>query len=110
MDTTGCEIQSNPDSDNDDVGDNTDTCPNTPAGASVDTNGCADSQLDDDNDGVMNDLDECNNTAQGFAVGANGCSLASLETDQDDEENGLPGFTVIISVIALLGAAFIRRD
>ena len=110
VDTTGCEIQSNPDSDNDDVGDNTDTCPNTPAGASVDTNGCADSQLDDDNDGVMNDLDECNNTAQGFAVGANGCSLASLETDQDDEENGLPGFTVIISVIALLGAAFIRRD
>jgi hypothetical protein len=111
VDTTGCEIQSNPDSDNDDVGDNTDSCSNTPAGASVDTNGCADSQLDDDNDGVMNDLDGCNNTAPGFAVGANGCSLASLETDQDDdEENGLPGFTVMISVIALLGAAFIRRD
>ena len=110
VDTTGCEIQSNPDSDNDDVGDNTDTCPGTPAGASVDTNGCADSQLDDDNDGVMNDLDECNNTAPGFAVGANGCSLASLETDQDDDENGLPGFTVMISVLALIGAASMRRD
>ena len=111
VDTTGCEVQSNPDSDNDDVGDSTDTCPNTPAESSVDTNGCADSQLDDDNDGVMNDIDECNNTVQGFAVGANGCSLASLETGQnDDEENGLPGFTAMISVIALLGAAFIRRD
>lgn len=111
VDATGCEIQSNPDSDNDDVGDNTDTCPNTPAGASVNTNGCADSQLDDDNDGVMNDLDECNNTAPGFAVGVNGCSLASLETDQDDDdENGLPGFTVMISVLALIGAAFMRRD
>lgn len=110
VDTTGCEIQSISDSDNDDVGDNTDSCPNTPAGASVDTNGCADSQLDDDNDGIMNDLDECKDTAPEFAVGANGCSLASLETDQDDEENGLPGFNVMISVVALLGAAFIRRD
>ena len=111
VDTTGCEVQSNPDSDNDDVADSTDTCPNTPTGASVNANGCADSQLDDDNDGVTNDIDECDNTAQGFEVGANGCSLASLETGQSkNDENGLPGFTVMISVIALLGAALMRRD
>ena len=29
-----------------------DSCPSTPAGESVDVNGCSQSQLDDDNDGV----------------------------------------------------------
>ena len=30
-----------------------DQCPNTPAGESVDANGCSQSQLDDDGDGIV---------------------------------------------------------
>ena len=40
------------DSDNDGVGDNSDDCPATPAGETVDMNGCSASQRDSDGDGV----------------------------------------------------------
>ena len=45
------------DSDGDGVIDEDDLCPNTPPGASVDADGCADSQKDTDGDGVMDDID-----------------------------------------------------
>jgi hypothetical protein len=51
------------DSDNDGVADDVDTCPNTPDGAAVDANGCADSQKDSDGDGLTDDVDECPNDA-----------------------------------------------
>lgn len=35
-----------------------------PAGESVNSNGCSESQLDDDNDGINNDKDLCPNTQQ----------------------------------------------
>ena len=63
------------DSDGDGIYDALDNCPNTPAGSTVDINGCKIS-LDDDHDGVENSLDKCPNTPKGTAVNANGCPVA----------------------------------
>ena len=71
------------DSDLDGVDDYYDLCPNTPAGETVDLDGCSDSQLDDDGDGVMNDADLCPGTAAGASVDADGCSLGQVDTDGD---------------------------
>lgn len=60
------------DSDNDGVADSRDSCPNTPAGAAVDVNGCA---LDSDGDGVADYKDQCPNTPQGRKVDDKGCKL-----------------------------------
>ena len=62
------------DADDDGVTDSNDQCPNTPAGVSVDSNGCA---LDSDGDGVSDSMDHCANTPAGAAVDANGCELDS---------------------------------
>jgi len=62
------------DSDDDDVHDQNDNCPNTPAGETVDANGCSQGQLDDDDDGVTNNNDNCPNTAAGETVNAEGCA------------------------------------
>ncbi|GGC64825.1 OmpA family protein [Marinobacter halophilus] len=58
------------DSDGDGVPDNRDQCPNTPAGAQVDSRGCP---LDSDRDGVADYRDECPNTAAGATVDEKGC-------------------------------------
>ncbi|WP_291975754.1 T9SS type A sorting domain-containing protein [Lutibacter sp.] len=63
----------NNDIDGDSILNENDICPNTPAGETVDANGCSSSQLDDDNDGVMNNLDLCPSTPTGVTVDANGC-------------------------------------
>ena len=63
------------DADGDGVADDYDNCPETPEGATVDMNGCADSQKDSDGDGVTDDIDECANTPSGAAVDAKGCEL-----------------------------------
>ena len=47
------------DNDKDGVKDNDDRCPGTPAGESVDTNGCAASQRDTDKDSVKDSADRC---------------------------------------------------
>ena len=62
------------DGDNDGVTDSSDQCPNTPAGTSVDSSGCA---LDSDGDGVPDGMDHCANTPAGAAVDENGCELDS---------------------------------
>ena len=62
------------DSDNDGVFDYIDQCPNTPAGAAVDSRGCP---LDSDGDGVFDYMDECPNTPAGAAVDSRGCPLDS---------------------------------
>ena len=46
------------DADNDGIWDQNDLCPNTPNGATVDQNGCADSQRDTDGDGYTDDIDD----------------------------------------------------
>ncbi len=60
------------DSDGDGVPDILDKCPNTPAGAPVDANGCP---LDSDGDGVPDDRDRCPDTPSGVAVTADGCAV-----------------------------------
>ena len=67
-------IDPNLDSDGDGVTDIFDDCDNTPAGESVDRNGCAASELDSDNDGVTNDIDQCPSTPSGSLVDATGCA------------------------------------
>jgi OOP family OmpA-OmpF porin len=59
-----------PDSDGDGVPDARDKCPGTPAGVSVDKNGCP---LDTDKDGVADYLDKCPDTPAGVSVDKNGC-------------------------------------
>jgi len=68
------------DSDGDGVPDVLDKCPNTPAGAPVDSNGCP---LDSDGDGVPDYQDKCPNTAAGVPVGSDGCPL-------DADGDGVP--------------------
>ncbi|MBI5670903.1 MAG: thrombospondin type 3 repeat-containing protein, partial [Chloroflexi bacterium] len=62
------------DSDGDGVLDGLDQCPATPAGATVDTNGCS---SDSDGDGVLDGLDQCPATPAGATVDTNGCSSDS---------------------------------
>jgi len=77
------EAQAKVDEDSDGVYDIKDQCLNTPAGAAVDSDGCA---LDDDKDGVANHADQCLATRANSAVDALGCSL---DTDNDGVLNTL---------------------
>jgi len=76
------------DSDGDGVADGSDNCPNTPAGASVDSWGC---ELDSDGDGVKDSMDECPGTPRGVAVGANGCPNDSDGDGVTDDKDQCPG-------------------
>jgi len=60
------------DADGDGVTDDKDRCPTTPAGASVDANGC---ELDSDGDGVVDSQDACPGTPAGVNVDAKGCEI-----------------------------------
>ncbi|WP_456423291.1 PA domain-containing protein [Lutibacter sp.] len=71
----------NDDDDNDSVINGLDLCANTPAGETVDANGCSESQIDDDNDGIMNNIDVCPNTPVGDVVDETGCSIFSLPSN-----------------------------
>ncbi len=71
------------DSDKDGVSDAQDKCPNTPAGRSVDVNGC---EFDGDNDGVVDAQDKCSNTPAGRSVDTNGCEI---DSDKDGVVDGL---------------------
>ena len=62
------------DSDNDGIIDSLDKCPNTPAGAKVNNNGCP---IDSDNDGIADYLDKCLNTPANVKVDNNGCPIDS---------------------------------
>ena len=76
------------DSDGDGVADSSDNCPNTPAGAPVDTWGC---ELDSDGDGVKDSKDECPGTPRGVSVGANGCPNDSDGDGVSDDMDQCPG-------------------
>jgi outer membrane protein OmpA-like peptidoglycan-associated protein len=58
------------DSDKDGVPDSRDKCPGTPAGVTVDKDGCP---LDSDKDGVPDYLDKCPGTPAGVTVDKDGC-------------------------------------
>jgi outer membrane protein OmpA-like peptidoglycan-associated protein len=72
-----------PDSDVDGVLNNRDRCPNTPAGAQVNSAGCP---ADSDADGVANGIDRCPSTAVGAIVDAAGCTR---DSDDDNIADGL---------------------
>src|SRR6266576_1723860 len=71
------------DSDHDGVPDNKDACPDTPAGATVDSKGCP---IDSDRDGVPDGIDKCPNTPTGATVDASGCPL---DSDLDGVPDGI---------------------
>jgi surface protein len=71
------------DTDGDGVTDDVDTCPNTPSGQTVDSNGCSDSEKDTDGDGVSDDIDQDNNTRSGVPVDDNGVMLNPVYLDEN---------------------------
>lgn len=75
------------DSDNDGVLDYRDKCPDTPAGAPVDSKGCP---LDSDNDGVFDYKDKCPDTAPGVEVNSAGCALDSDNDGVIDANDACP--------------------
>ena len=77
-----CGDQVDIDSDGDGVPDSRDLCPNTPAGMSVDENGCP---PDEDGDGVPDYLDKCPGTPSGVQVDNDGCPL-------DSDGDGVPDY------------------
>ena len=77
------------DTDADGVADAGDLCANTPAGAAVNAQGCADSQIDDDGDSVTNDLDQCPSTPSDETADAVGCSPSQLDSDDDGVSDDL---------------------
>jgi outer membrane protein OmpA-like peptidoglycan-associated protein len=72
-----------PDSDNDGILDNKDRCPDTPAGAQVDGQGCSG---DSDTDGVPDGVDRCTGTPLGATVDAKGCTR---DSDGDNIPDGI---------------------
>ncbi len=90
--TANFTYQSGPvlDDDNDGVPNSKDLCPDTPVGATVDTNGCEIIVIgDDDGDGVNNDNDLCPNTTPGAVVDAKGCEVIGTTwgvTDLSDDQ------------------------
>ena len=67
------------DGDGDGISDAVDNCLSTPAGVSVDAQGCA---LDSDNDGVANYKDSCPNSEAGAKVNNEGCYIILTETHE----------------------------
>lgn len=77
------------DSDGDGVNDDADKCPGTPAGTTVDGDGCPLPQ-DDDHDGVTNDIDKCPGTPAGVKVDAAGCEIDSDGDGVSDSRDQCP--------------------
>ena len=112
--------------------DDEDTCPNTLQGATVDSDGCAESQLDVDSDldGVEDGDDLCPDTPLGENTNSEGCSESQLATADDNNSNGeytddgvsestkgflgmdmltLGGIGAGVLVLAILSLLYVRR-
>ena len=83
------------DSDGDGVFDDADQCPETPAGAIIDTKGCP---LDSDGDGVFDYMDQCPGTPTGTAVDSKGCPLDSDGDGVFDDSDKCPDTPTGVSV------------
>lgn len=92
------------DGDNDGVPDDSDQCPDTPAGAIVDETGC---ERDSDGDGVVDRLDQCPDTPAGTPVNEQGCPTDSdgdgVPDETDECPNTPPGAKVLANGCALVG-------
>ena len=73
------------DEDGDNIADEDDLCPDSPEGESVNSDGCAPSQLDTDQDTVTDDIDICPNTPLGEVVNEMGCSMSQTDIDSDGD-------------------------
>jgi len=91
------------DGDKDGVIDDKDTCADTPEGATVDANGCADSQKDTDGDGVKDDKDTCADTPEGAVIDTEGCPLPAIYLDAN-------GVTIKANVNAVIGESYELGD
>jgi OOP family OmpA-OmpF porin len=76
-----------PDADGDGVPDKKDKCPNTPAGARVDVQGCP---VDTDGDGVPDGIDACPNSPKGSKVDATGCPPDADKDGVTDDKDACP--------------------
>ncbi len=77
------------DDDKDGVAQEKDNCPGTTPGATVDVDGCANTQLDTDKDGVTNADDICPGTALNAVVNGKGCSSTQADDDNDGVKNNV---------------------
>jgi outer membrane protein OmpA-like peptidoglycan-associated protein len=77
------------DSDGDAVSDDSDRCPNTPAGEIVDDNGCP-PEKDSDKDGVLDEDDACPQTPAGIEVDSRGCNRDSDNDGVNDNTDRCP--------------------
>ena len=87
------------DTDKDGITDDLDTCDDTVEGATVDENGCSDSQKDIDGDGISDDLDTCADTPEGTTVDENGCPVTFLYLDEN-------GITIKATEYAVVGESY----
>ena len=91
------------DADRDGVIDENDTCADTPEGATVDINGCADLQKDTDSDGVKDDKDTCTDTPEGAVIDTDGCPLPAIYLDAN-------GVTIKARDFAVVGESYELKD
>ena len=87
------------DADGDGVGDSVDECAETASGATIDENGCADTQKDTDGDGVTDDLDACADSPEGDTVDESGCHVDALYLDEN-------GVTIKATEYAVVGESY----
>ena len=73
VDVNGCH-ENERDTDDDGVNDDIDICPNTPAGAIVNSDGCPSQTTDTDGDGIMDYWDNCPmQDSTGYDTDNDGC-------------------------------------
>ena len=97
--TNTAKVVVNTDGDKDGVIDENDTCADTPEGATVDINGCADSQKDTDGDGVKDDKDTCADSPEDDTVDESGCHVDALYLDTN-------GVTIKARDVAVVGTNY----
>ena len=76
------------DTDEDGVQDSDDDCDSTPAGVTVDENGC---EVDTDGDGVVDSMDDCPATGVGVTVDSMGCEVVDNNGGGSGDNGGGTG-------------------
>lgn len=94
------------DLDGDGVVNNLDQCANTPAGQTVNSNGCVISQLDTDGDGVPDDIDQEENTRQGAEVDENGVMMSPIYLDENGVTLKAQSWAIIGDIIEINGIQY----
>ena len=65
--------------------------------------------MDDDNDGIDDDNDRCPGTKVGDQVDEDGCSASQIIGELSDDDGSLPSLSFVVSIIAVLGLAILRK-